>query len=156
QATKTAAPTESQEKGADRKNRQKANASNDKPSAEKASKDKPATGVAVNENKATPVDRIKVLKDFRVELLYSVPGDDQGSWVNLCLDNKGRILASDQYGGLFRFDAPALGKALDPKDVVKLPVEIRAVNGMVWAFDSLYVGVNDYENKVPSGLYRIT
>lgn len=156
QATKAAMPKENQEKGADRKNRQKANASNDKPSAEKASKDKPATGVAVNENKATPVDRIKVLKDFRVELLYSVPGDDQGSWVNLCLDNKGRILASDQYGGLFRFDAPELGKTLDPKDVVKLPVEIRAVNGMVWAFDSLYVGVNDYENKVPSGLYRIT
>ena len=156
QASRAATPTENQEKGVDRKNRQKANASKDKPSAEKASKDKPATGVAVNENKATPVDRIKVLKDFRVELLYSVPGDDQGSWVNLCLDNQGRILASDQYGGLFRFDAPALGKALDPKDVVKLPVEIRAVNGMVWAFNSLYVGVNDYENKIPCGLYRIT
>jgi putative heme-binding domain-containing protein len=156
QASKTAMPTENQEKAPNRKNRQKANASNDKASKEKTSNDKPATGVSINENKATPVERIKVLKDFRVELLYSVPGDDQGSWVNLCLDNKGRILASDQYGGLFRFDAPALGKALDPKDVVKLPVEIRAVNGMVWAFDSLYVGVNDYENKVPSGLYRIT
>ncbi|MDP6721130.1 MAG: c-type cytochrome, partial [Pirellulaceae bacterium] len=30
------------------------------------------------------------------------------------------------------------------------------VNGMVWAFDALYVGVNDYEKKIPSGLYRIT
>ena len=27
---------------------------------------------------------------------------------------------------------------------------------MVWAFDALYVGVNDYERKIPSGLYRIT
>ena len=27
---------------------------------------------------------------------------------------------------------------------------------MVWAFDALYVGVNDYERKMQSGLYRIT
>ena len=113
-------------------------------------------GPVVNENKATPIDRIKVPKDFRVELLYSVPGDEEGSWVNLCLDDKGRILASDQYGGLFRFAAPPPGQALDPKNVEKLAVEIRAVNGMVWAFGALYVGVNDYEKKIPSGLYRIT
>ena len=125
-----------------------------------APKSRPAkqTGVGpvVNENKATPIDRIKVPKDFRVELLYSVPGDEEGSWVNLCLDDKGRILASDQYGGLFRFAAPPPGQALDPKNVEKLAVEIRAVNGMVWAFGALYVGVNDYEKKIPSGLYRIT
>ena len=45
---------------------------------------------------------------------------------------------------------------LDPKKVEKLAVEIRAVNGMVWAFGALYIGVNDYEKKIPSGLYRIT
>ena len=27
---------------------------------------------------------------------------------------------------------------------------------MVWAFDALYVAVNDYEKKIPSGLYRLT
>ena len=113
-------------------------------------------GPAVNENKATPVDRIKVLKDFKVELVYSVPGGEQGSWVNMCLDDKGRLLTSDQYGGLFRFTAPPLGIPLDPKNIEKLPVEIRAVNGMLWAFGALYVGVNDYENKIPSGLYRLT
>jgi putative heme-binding domain-containing protein len=112
-------------------------------------------GLAINENKATPIDRIKVPKDFKVELLYSVPGKDEGSWVNLCLDNKGRILASDQYGGLYRFPAPAAGQPLDPKNVEKLPIDIRAVNGMAFAFGALYVGVNDYEKKIPSGLYRI-
>ena len=125
-----------------------------------ASRQRPArqTGVGpvINENKATPIDRIKVPKGFRVELLYSVPGNEQGSWVNLCLDDKGRILASDQYGGLFRFAAPPPGQPLDPKRVEKLAVEIRAVNGMVWAFGALYIGVNDYEKKIPSGLYRIT
>lgn len=113
-------------------------------------------GPAVNENKATPIERFKVMKDFRVELLYSVPGGDQGSWVNLCLDDRGRILASDQYGGLYRFPAPPAGQSLDASAVEKLSVEIRAVNGMVWAFGALYVGVNDYEKKTPSGLYRIS
>ncbi len=89
-------------------------------------------------------------------MLYSVPSAEQGSWVNLCVDNKGRILASDQYGGLYRFPVPPPGKPLDPKSIEKVPAEIRAINGMVWAFDALYVAVNDYEKKIDSGLYRIT
>lgn len=123
-------------------------------------KDKPkrpdAVGPAIGENKATPVSRIRAAKDFKVELLYSVPGVDQGSWVNMCEDDKGRIYVSDQYGGLYRFTPPAPGKPLDPKDVQKMATEIRAVNGMVFAFGALYVGVNDYEGKIPSGVYRIT
>lgn len=113
-------------------------------------------GPAIGENTATPISRIRVAKDFKVELLYSVPGGDQGSWVNMCEDDKGRIYTSDQFGGLYRFTPPAPGQPLDPKAVEKVPVEIRAVNGMVFAFGALYVGVNDYEAKIPSGLYRIT
>lgn len=115
-----------------------------------------AVGPAIGENKATPLSRIKAAKDFKVELLYSVPGGDQGSWVNLCSDDKGRIYASDQYGGLYRFNPPAPGQMLKPEEVQKLSLDIRAVNGMVFAFGALYVGVNDYEGKIPSGLYRIT
>jgi putative heme-binding domain-containing protein len=132
----------------------------DAPKGKSKGKDKPkrpdAVGPAIGENKATPLDRIKVAKDFKVELLYSVPGGDQGSWVNLCEDDKGRIYASDQYGGLYRFPPPAAGQALDPKNVQKVPVEMRAVNGMAFAFGALYVGVNDYEAKIASGVYRIT
>ncbi len=115
-----------------------------------------AVGPAIGANVATPIANIRAPKDFKVELLYSVPGGDQGSWVNLCEDDKGRIYASDQYGGLYRFTPPALGKPLDPKDVQKVPVEMRAVNGMAFAFGALYVGVNDYEAKIPSGVYRLT
>ncbi|EAQ77671.1 c-type cytochrome [Blastopirellula marina] len=107
-------------------------------------------------NTATPIDRITALPGFKVELLYSVPADIQGSWVNLCTDDQGRLLVSDQFGGLYRITPPPVGKALTADDVQKVPAEIRAVNGMVWAFDALYVGVNDYERKIPSGLYRIT
>lgn len=115
-----------------------------------------AVGEAIGENKATPLDRIKAAKDFKVELLYSVPGAEQGSWVNLCEDPKGRLYVSDQFGGLYRITPPALGQAMDPKAVEKLPIDIRAVNGMAFAFGALYVGVNDYEAKIPSGVYRIT
>ena len=107
-------------------------------------------------NKATPVDRIKAAKGFRVELLYSVPADKHGSWVNLCADNNGRLLVSDQFGGLYRITPPAIGETLRVDDVKPVPADIRAVNGMLWAFGGLYVGVNDYEQKISSGLYRIT
>ncbi len=126
--------------------------------AKKDAKKAPAAnaGQAINENKATPLERIKVLKDFKVELLHSVPIGEQGSWVNLCTDGKGRIIASDQYGGLFRFAPPAPGKPLDPATIEKIPAAIRAVNGLLWFNNGLYCAVNDYENKIPSGLYRVT
>lgn len=113
-------------------------------------------GPAIGENKATPIDRIKVPEGFEVELLYSVPGGEQGSWVALAADEKGRIYASDQYGDLYRFNAPAAGTSLSESDVQKVPVNIRAINGMIFAHGALYAGVNDYEQKAQSGVYRIT
>ena len=121
-----------------------------------AKKADPNAGMAIGENKATPVERIKAPEGFKVELLYSVPGDTQGSWVALCADDKGRIYACDQYGELYRFPAPAAGQTLQSADIKKMPANIRAINGMVWAFGALYVGVNDYEKKIPSGFYRLS
>ena len=132
----------------------------DKKPPKKTPKEKPArqasVGPAIGNNTSTPIDLIKAMPGFKVELLYSVPGQDQGSWVNLCTDNKGRLLVSDQYGGLYRITPPAAGQTIASTDVEKVPADIRAVNGMVWMNDSLYVGVNDYEGKIPSGLYRLT
>jgi putative heme-binding domain-containing protein len=113
-------------------------------------------GPRVNENKATPIDRITAPEGFKVELIYSVPGENEGSWVALGVDGKGRIVASDQFGGLYRFQPPAPGQSLSPGDLEKVPAPIRAVNGILWAFDALYVAVNDYERKIDSGLYRLT
>ena len=108
------------------------------------------------ENQATPIENISVKKGFKIELLFTVPKERLGSWVNLCLDNKNRIIASDQFGGLYRFEVPAEGKTLKESDIEKIPVNIRAANGLLWAFDSLYVAVNDYEKKMESGVYRLT
>ncbi len=115
-----------------------------------------AADAPANENKATPPARIKVAKGFAVELLYSVPAEEQGSWISLCTDDKGRIYAGDQYGAIYRFPAPAPGQPLDPATIQKVPAPIKAANGMLWAFGALWVGVNDYENAENCGLYRVT
>ena len=69
------------------------------------------------ENQATPIENISVKKGFKIELLFTVPKERLGSWVNLCLDNKNRIIASDQFGGLYRFEVPAKGKTLKESDI---------------------------------------
>ncbi|HZY83968.1 MAG TPA: heme-binding protein, partial [Gemmataceae bacterium] len=102
---------------------------------------------------ATPAEQIRAAKDFKVELLYSVPKDKQGSWVSMCVDPKGRLIVSDQYGGLFRVTPPPVGKS-GPTQVEKIDVPIGEAQGLLWAFDSLYVVVNRGA-KYASGLYRV-
>jgi len=109
------------------------------PPAKAAPKDPPATDPAT----------MKVAKGFKVELLYTVPKAEQGSWVALCVDPKGRLVASDQYGSLYRVTP---GKAGATK-VEKLPVDIGMAQGLLYAFDALYVVVNHNEK---GGLYRVT
>jgi putative heme-binding domain-containing protein len=101
----------------------------------------------------TAVDTLKIAKDFKVELLYTVPKDVQGSWVNLCADPKGRLIVSDQYGGLFRVTPPPIGSK-DEIKIEKINVDIGEAQGLLWAFDSLYVVVNK-TGKYTSGVYRV-
>jgi len=103
---------------------------------------------------ATPIDKIKVPKGFKVELLYTVPRETQGSWVNLTVDPKGRLITSDQYGKLYRVTPPAIGAPASEIKVEPIAVEIGEAQGLLWAFDSLYVVVNT-GGKFPSGLYRV-
>jgi hypothetical protein len=65
---------------------------------------------------ATPVDKIKVAKGFKVELLYSVPKETEGSWVAMTQDDKGRMICSDQYGALYRITPPAMAAVRGNKD----------------------------------------
>jgi putative heme-binding domain-containing protein len=104
---------------------------------------------------ATPVDRIKVAAGFQVELLYSVPKDEQGSWVNLCTDPKGRLIVSDQTGGLYRVTPPAPVASAETK-VERIPIELGQAHGLLWVRDTLYVMVNGDEKDYASGLYRVT
>lgn len=102
---------------------------------------------------ATPVDRIHVPEGFRVELLYSVPKEQEGSWVNICHDPKGRLIVSDQYGSLYRVTQPGLGEK-SPAKIEKIPADIGMAHGLLWAFGSLYVMVNDGD-RLKNGVYRV-
>jgi putative heme-binding domain-containing protein len=108
--------------------------------------------VAPKDPPATDPATMKVLKDFKVELLYSVPKAEQGSWVSMCVDPRGRLIVSDQYGSLYRITPAGIGKPAEETKVEKIPAEIGKAQGLVWAFDALYVVVNGPN----SGLYKVT
>ena len=97
---------------------------------------------ATPKESSTPAARIKAPKGFRVELLYSVPRETQGSWVNMAVDPKGRLIVSDQYGKLYRVTPPPAGGKADAIKVEPIDVAIGEAHGLLWAFDSLYVVVN--------------
>lgn len=89
-----------------------------------------------------PRNVFNVLPGFQVELLYTVPKETQGSWVSITFDDKGRIIASDQgKEGLYRITPSPIGSD-QPTKVEKLDVEITAAQGMLYAFDRLYLSVN--------------
>ena len=113
----------------------------------------PGSGSVPGLKSSVPRDVFQLLPGFQVELLYTVPKGEQGSWVSITFDNKGRLIASDQGGkGLFRITPPAIGSDEETK-VEDLDVAITASQGMLWAFDSLYVSVNGGPG---SGFYRCT
>lgn len=102
---------------------------------------------------SVPRGVFQVPAGFQVELLYDVPKDSQGSWVSIAFDDKGRLIASDQGDkGLFRITPPAPGSK-DPTTVEPLNLKISSSQGMLWAFDALYICVNGGPG---SGLYRAT
>ncbi len=109
--------------------------------------------VALKEPEATPVDTLFVKEGFKVELLYTVPKAGQGSWVSMCVDEQGRLIVSDQYGGLYRVTVPKPGQTKGTR-VEKINVDMGHAQGLLYAFDALYVVVNDKAHG-GRGLYRV-
>ena len=114
-------------------------------------------------NSATPADQLKLLPGFKAELLYSVPTAEQGSWVSLTSDDKGRLIASDQSGALYRITPPPFGSDERAK-VERLKVAMGMAHGLCYAFDSLYCVVNGEVRRnsplqpdiqLKTGLYRL-
>lgn len=117
----------------------------------------PWTSVSLDPTKpagilATTEENIKALPGFKVELLYSVPKEVEGSWVSMTPDPKGRLIVCDQYGGLYRVTP---GKDLESTKVEKIEIDLGEAQGMLYVFDALYVVVNKGQ-KYESGLYRVT
>lgn len=106
----------------------------------------------------SPAGAFRAPPGFEVDLIYNVPSDQQGSWVCLCVDPQGRIIASDQYGKLYRV---TLAQDAEPK-VEQLDVNIGLAQGMLCAFDSLYININARSKELAGtdakgpGVYRLT
>jgi putative heme-binding domain-containing protein len=123
---------------------------------------------------------LQVAPGFKVELIYTVPKEDQGSWVALTVDPKGRIYAGDQYGAVYRLTVPPVGST-EGTQVEKLALSLPAAvlgsdseplppppkkgkganglppsigaHGLLYAFDSLYVMVDEVPNR--RGIWRM-
>ncbi|MEO9005258.1 MAG: heme-binding protein, partial [Ginsengibacter sp.] len=125
-----------------------------------------------DKNEDPKIAKLILPPGFHAEHLYSPTDNDQGSWVAMTFDDKGRMIACDQYGYLYRITIPPVGydtakekvkvEKLDvqmPGDTSKARVKMGLAHGLLYAFNSLYVTVND-EGQADtvtrkSGLYRI-
>lgn len=113
----------------------------------------------------TKVDKIRLQPGFKLEHLISPSDEKIGSWVSMTFDDRGRLICSDQYGGLFRVTVPPLGTSAKPM-IEKLKfgkgadtLGIGNAHGLLYAFKSIYVMVNvrakPNSGTRGSGLYRI-
>jgi putative heme-binding domain-containing protein len=100
--------------------------------------------------RVTAVEEIQVRPGFKVELIHAVPKSDEGSWVSMTVDPKGRLVACDQGGGLFRLTLPTAGAAAK---VEKLTNSVGGAHGLLHAFGHLYVMVNEQGGR--QGLWRL-
>ena len=115
------------------------------------------------------IEKLKLPTGFHAEHLYSPGENEQGSWVAMTFDDKGRMIACDQYGYLYRITIPPIGSdtATSKVKVEKLEIKISGdtakmkigyAHGLLYAFNSLYVMVNDEGDTTlarRSGLYRV-
>ncbi len=114
------------------------------------------------------IDRLKLLPGFKAERLYGPSDNEQGSWVSMTFDDKGRLITSDQYGFLYRMTVPPIGSVgqqakpeklnIGPVSADGKKVGMGYAHGLLYAFNSLYVMVNNRESPAfdkSSGLYRL-
>jgi putative heme-binding domain-containing protein len=112
---------------------------------------------ATDTTEKSAAGEFRKLPGFEVDLVYNVPSEEQGSWVSLCVDPKNRILASDQYGKLYRISVDT-----KPATVEQLDINIGMAQGMLCAFDSLYININANRGSLKGtdasgpGVYRLT
>jgi hypothetical protein len=93
---------------------------------------------------------------FRAELVYSVPLETQGSWVSLTTDDRGRIIASDESGALYRIEPSPIGGDPSQTKVEKLSATVGMAHGLLFHNGQLYVMQNGQIGAFSSGLYRLS
>ena len=116
-------------------------------------------GTAFAASEETVIDQdtsLTLLKGFDAEVVYHVP-KDQGSWVAMAFDPKGRLIVSDQDDkGVFRVTLPSENSPVSVESLKGFPYEpipwgkrtVGGALGFLYAFDSLYM-------SCMKGFYRI-
>ncbi|MCX7418265.1 MAG: hypothetical protein NT013_01850, partial [Planctomycetia bacterium] len=103
----------------------------------------------------TKPEAIKVPEGFQVELLHALD-EAEGSWVAMCVDGKGRLIASDAGGQMVRITPPPIGGDVKLMKMEPIALPVGHANGLLWAFDSLYVMVcQEGVYEAGSGVYRV-
>ncbi|HEX5220360.1 MAG TPA: c-type cytochrome [Verrucomicrobiae bacterium] len=99
---------------------------------------------------ATAAETLTVPPGFKVELIRTAEAEE-GSWISMAVDNKGRLIISpqDDRQPLLRV---TLTKAGQVEKVEPIPAKLRQAMGMLYAHDSLYVNGHGPSG---TGLYRL-
>ena len=103
---------------------------------------------------AVPEDvssKYQVAAGFKLERLYRVP-KDQGSWVAMTVDGKGRLLCADQYGKIYRVNPSKDAFGSTSAEPANIP--LGGAHGLLWHQGVLYVTVNEGSDQ--SGVWRVT
>ena len=73
-------------------------------------------------SKDPKVAKLKLPAGFNADHLYGPSENDEGSWVAMTFDDKGRLIASDQYGALYRMTVPTIGDTVTKIKVERLNI----------------------------------
>src|SRR5688500_3220757 len=98
--------------------------------------------------------KLRLPRGFRRELVYPVPLETQGWWGSLCNDDRGRIIAGEQNGALYRVTPSLLGGGAKQTNVDRLTISIGMAHGLLYLRGHLYVMQNGGIGSFSTGLYR--
>ncbi len=106
--------------------------------------------LATEAGAATPADQVDHLPGFEVELIRSAL-PEEGSWISLAFDPKGRLTIAREKQGLLRLDFQRSPTGTITRTRVTLVEDsLLECRGLLHAFDSLYVSANNSK-----GFYRL-
>ena len=94
----------------------------------------------------TDPSKFSLTEGFEIERLRSAHADE-GFWVSIEFDPKGRLIVGREDRGLLRMTIPPQGTELQVESINETLLECR---GLLYAHDSLYVSANNSK-----GLYRL-
>ncbi|HMJ88333.1 MAG TPA: c-type cytochrome, partial [Candidatus Acidoferrum sp.] len=91
-------------------------------------------------NTATRAEQITALPDFRVELIRSAQ-TNEGSWVSMAFDPKGRLVVAREDRGLLRLTLVSNQTAVARVETIN--TNLYECRGLLFAYDALYANANN-------------